>query len=327
MTTSDTTSTPTSSPVPAPPAAPAIRPGDPNSAPNGLVYEWLWGDARSRAAVVFLLIVTLLAVFAPWVTSYDPFTQDVRAVLQGPSRAHWLGTDDLGRDVWARMVFGTRISLQASLIAVSVALALGIPVGLIAGFRGGWIDMVLMRITDTMLSFPSIVLAVGVTAALGPGLVNAMLAVGIVFSPSVARIMRGQVLTTKERTYVDAATTFGSPAFKIVIRHIVPNSIQPVVIQATLMLGLALLAEASLSFLGLGVQHPQPSWGIMLRRAAQFIYQQPNGVYFPGLAIAAAVLSFNAVGDSLRDALDPIASARRQLRRAARKGTRRRRRG
>jgi peptide/nickel transport system permease protein len=208
--------------------------------------------------------------------------------------------------------------MEAAAIAIAVALVLGVPVGLLAGFRGGWIDAVLMRLTDTLLSFPGIVLAIAITAVLGPGLVNSMVAVGVVFSPSIARVTRGQVLVTKERVYVDAAVSFGSPPWKIVLRHIVPNSIQPVIIQATFMLGLAVLAEASLSFIGLGVQYPNPSFGVMLQRAAQFIALAPGGVYAPGLAIALAVLSFNALGDSLRDVLDPVASTRRGLKRAAR---------
>jgi peptide/nickel transport system permease protein len=292
---------------------------------RGLLHEWLWGDLRSKLATCFLAFVILLAVFAPLVSRYSPAAQDAANQFAGPSWEHWLGTDDLGRDVWSRLVYGARVSMEACLIAVGIGLLLGVPVGLIAGFRGGWLDTILMRVADTLLSFPGIVLAVGITAALGTGLVNAMIAVGIVFSPGIARVTRGQVLATKERVYVDAAVSFGSPAWRTVARHIVPNSIQPVIIQATFMLGLALLAEASLSFVGLGVQHPNPSFGVMLRRAAQFISRQPNGVYPPGLAIALTVLAFNALGDSLRDALDPVASTRRQLKRAARQAKRARR--
>lgn len=288
-------------------------------------FDWLWADRRSKLATSFLVIVIAIAVLAPWVSRYSPSEQDVIEVLKGPSGAHWLGTDDLGRDVWSRLVYGARVSMQASFIAVGIGLLLGVPVGLIAGYRGGWVDTVLMRVVDTLLSFPAIVLAIGITAALGPGLTNAMIAVGVVFSPSIARVMRGQVLATKERLFVDASVTFGTPSWKIIVRHIVPNAIQPVVIQATFLLGLALLAEASLSFLGLGVQHPDPSWGIMLRRAAQFISRAPNHVYAPGLAIALTVLAFNALGDSLRDALDPVASTRRRLRKTIRLSRRRRR--
>jgi peptide/nickel transport system permease protein len=289
-------------------------------------FGWMWADRRSQIASVFLLVVLLLAVFAPLVSGHDPNRQSAN-ILGGPSADHWLGTDDVGRDVWARLVFGARVSIEASLIAVSVALLLGVPIGLLAGYRGGWIDTVLMRVVDTLLAFPGIVLAIGITAALGPGLVNAMVAVGVVFSPSIARVMRGQVLTTKERLYVDAAVSFGSAGPRVVLRHIVPNAIQPVVIQTTLLLGLALLAEASLSFLGLGVQPPDPSWGIMLRRAAQFLSRASYHIYAPGLAIALTVLSFNALGDSLRDRLDPVARTRRDVQAAARRARRAARRG
>jgi peptide/nickel transport system permease protein len=280
--------------------------------------DWLWADRRSKLASGFLAIVILLAIFAPLVSRYGPADQNVGNILRGPSAKHWLGTDDLGRDVWSRLVYGARVSMEASLIAVGVALLIGVPVGLLAGYIGGWLDTILMRVVDTLLAFPAIVLAVGITAALGPGLVNAMVAVGVVFSPSIARISRAQVLTTKERLYVDAAVGFGSPSSRTIARHIVPNAIQPVIIQATFLLGLALLAEASLSFLGLGVQPPASSWGIMLRRSSQFLSRAPNAIYAPGLAIGLTVLSFNALGDSLRDALDPVAGQRRRLRRLRR---------
>jgi peptide/nickel transport system permease protein len=289
---------------------------------SNLFRQWLWGDLRSRLATCFLVVVVAIAIAAPLVARYSPADQDALHPFAGPSWQHWLGTDDLGRDVWSRLVFGARASIEACLIAVGLAVAIGLPIGLVAGFRGGWIDTVLMRVVDTLLSFPGIVLAIGITAALGTGLVKAMIAVGVVFSPSIARVARGQVLATKERLYVDAAVSFGSPAWRTVLRHIVPNAIQPVVIQATFMLGLAMLAEASLSYVGLGVQYPNPSFGVMLRRAAQFISKQPSGVYPPGLTLALTVLAFNALGDSLRDALDPAASTRRSLRRATRRARR-----
>jgi len=290
------------------------------AARSGWFRLWLWGDLRARVATCFVLFALALAVLAPLVTSHAPSAQGV-APFDGPSWDHWLGTDDLGRDVWARLVYGARASLTAAFIAVGVALALGVPVGLVSGFRGGWLDVVLMRVADVLLSFPGIVIAIAFIAVLGPGLVNSMTAVGIVFFPSVARVMRGQVLVTKERLYVDAATSFGSPPWRILVRHVLPNSVQPVIIQATFLLGLAVIAEASLSFVGLGVQYPSPSFGVMLQRAAQFISLKPSGVYPPGLAIALTVLAFNALGDSLRDALDPMTSTRRRLRRLRRRGS------
>lgn len=285
---------------------------------RSFVSHWLLGDLRSRLATGFLLVVVLLAVAAPLVSRYSPTAQN-SLPFAGMSSAHWLGTDDLGRDVWARLVYGTRASLEAALIAVTVGLAVGVPVGLLAGFRGGLVDSILMRLTDTFLSFPGIILAIAITAVLGPNLVHSMVAVGIVFAPSIARVMRSQVLVTKERGYVDAAVTFGAPPWRIIVRHIVPNSIQPVVIQATFMLGLAVIAEASLSFVGLGVQYPAPSLGVMLQTAAQFTSQNPDGVYPAGLAIALIVLAFNALGDSLRDVLDPVASSRRRTKRGVRR--------
>jgi len=283
---------------------------------TGLLKNWLLIDTRSRLAAGFLLAVAVLAIAAPLVTPYSPTAQNALP-FSGISATHWLGTDDLGRDVWTRLVFGARASLMAAFVAVGIAVAIGAPIGLVSGFRGGWVDAVLMRIVDTFLSFPGIILAIAITAVLGSGLTNAMVAVGIVFSPSIARLMRGQVLVTKERGYVEAAISFGSPAWWIVVRHIVPNAIQPVVIQSTFMLGLAVLAEASLSFVGLGVQYPNPSFGVMLRSAAQFTAINPAGVYPPGLAIALLVLAFNALGDSLRDVLSPGTNTRRRARRSA----------
>lgn len=269
---------------------------------SSFLRRWIWGDTRSRLAALFLLGVIVLAILAPFVARYSPAQQGALPFAE-ISMTHWLGTDDLGRDVWARLVYGARASLIAAFAAVGIAIVIGAPIGLVAGFLDGWVDAILMRIADTFLSFPGIILAIAITAVLGSSLLHAMVAVGIVFSPSIVRLMRGQVLVTKERGYVEAAVSFGCPSWWIVLRHIVPNAIQPVVIQATFMLGLAVLAEASLSFVGLGVQYPNPSFGVMLRSAAQFTAIDPGGVYAPGLAIALLVLAFNALGDSLRDAI------------------------
>lgn len=289
---------------------------------SGVVRHWLWGDLRSRLATCVVAIVLLMAIAAPLIARYSPTAQNFAPFL-GPSSAHWLGTDDLGRDVWSRLVYGARASMEAAGIAVALALVVGVPIGLLAGFRGGWVDAVLMRVADTVLSFPGIILAIAITAVLGPNLVHSMIAVGITFTPSIARLTRSQVLVTKERAYTEAAVSFGNSPWRIVMRHILPNSIQPVVIQATFMLGLAVIAEASLSFIGLGVQYPAPSFGVMLQSASQFIAIHPFGVYPPGVAIALIVLACNALGDSLRDVLDPVASTRRRVRLAARKARRR----
>jgi peptide/nickel transport system permease protein len=289
-----------------------LRPSSP--AGFSVFLSWLRHDKRSALAVGYLTLAVLVAVFAPVVARQSPNAQDLTAILKGPSAAHWLGTDDLGRDVWARLVYGTRSSLLASVLAVGVALVIGVPVGLLSGFLGSWTDALLMRVVDTLLAFPAIVLAIGIVAAIGPGLVTSMVGVGIVFSPSIARVTRAQVLEAKVHLYIDAATTFGSPARKTILRHILRNVAQPIIVQATFLLGLALLAEASLSFLGLGVQAPESSWGVMLQTASQFADIDPGQVYPAGIAIALTVLAFNALGDGLRDLLDPVARTQWQAR-------------
>lgn len=253
----------------------------------------------------FLIVLALVAIAAPLVAPADPIEQEISNRLSGPTAEHLLGTDDLGRDVLSRLIHGTRASLGAAVLAVGVALAVGVPIGLFSGYVGGVVDIVLMRIIDTILSFPAIVLAIGVAGALGPNLVNSMVAVGIVFAPSVARIMRGQTLTVREELYVAASTTFGTPKRRILRRHVLPNGVQPVIVQATLLLAGALLAEASLSFLGLGVQPPNPSWGSMLGRAYSTLSIAPGQVYPPGLMIVFTSLAFNTLGDAARRQLDP----------------------
>jgi peptide/nickel transport system permease protein len=285
------------------------------------LLQWLRRDKRAGIAAAFLLLVTAAAVFAPLLARHDPAKQEVFNILQSPSGDHWLGTDDVGRDVFARLLFGARTSLTASVLAVAIAMVIGVPLGLISGWVGGWVDAVIMRIVDTMLAFPGIVLAIGIIAALGPGLTNAMVAIGVVFSPSTARLIRGQVLTMKERLYVDAARSYGAPARRILVRHVLPNSVQPVIVQATILLGLSLLVEASLSFLGLGVQPPEPSWGGMLNRAFQFVSRSSIGIYVPGAAIALTVLAINSLGDAMRDALDPTMAARTSRRSIVRRST------
>jgi peptide/nickel transport system permease protein len=252
----------------------------------------------------------IVAIFAPVLAPYSPVDQDVTQLLLPPSAAHWLGTDDLGRDVLSRLIWGAPNSLYASFLAVGVGVALGVPVGLVIGFLGGWIDEVVSRFIDALLSFPPIVLAIAVTGALGIGLTNAMLSVGFVFAPVLARLVRAQTLVVKSALYVDAARGFGASTSHIIIRHIVPNAIQPVIVQVTLMLAIALLAEASLSFLSLGVQPPAASWGGMLARAYNYIEIAPEQMYAPGLAILFTALAFNALGESMRVALDPTMKRR-----------------
>ncbi len=280
-------------------------------------FEWLWADTRAKVALAWLIIVLFVAVTAPVIAPNDPIEQNLTNVLAEPSGSHLLGTDDVGRDFFSRLLHGARVSLFGSFLAVTVALTLGVPVGLLAGYLGGLFDNVAMRVVDSILGFPAIVLAIGIVAALGPGLRNAMVSIGVTFSPSVARLMRGQVLATKNHLYVDAAEQFGSPWWRTVVRHILPNAIQPIIVQSALLLAVAFLAEAALSFIGLGAQPPTASWGAMLSRSAQFLTVSPSvQIYAPGLAITLTVLAINALGDSLRDSLDPVAGTERRTRRA-----------
>lgn len=262
-------------------------------------------DAGATVSLVFLLLLAILSLAAPWIATYSPTAQDLTNTLAESSAQHWLGTDDLGRDVLSRLLHGAAASLFSSFLAVGLAIVLGVPVGLLAGFLGGWVDEVISRGIDTLLSFPAIVLAIAVTGALGIGLTNSMIAVGIVFSPQLARLARARTLVVRQELYVDAARCFGASTGRILWRHVLPNTVQPVIVQVTLLLAGALLAEASLSFLGLGVQPPNSSWGAMLARAYQSMEFAPSQMYPPGLAIVCTVLAFNALGESLRIALDP----------------------
>lgn len=263
----------------------------------------------TRLGLLLLFIFVFAAICAPLLARADPGAQDLSRILEGPSAAHLLGTDDLGRDIWSRLVYGARTSLLAALIAVGVAVLIGVPVGLLGGFLGGWVDAVLMRFTDAGLAFPPLVLAIAIGAVLGPGLVNSMVAVGCVFAPTLARLARGQVMATKERLFISVAFTYGASHFRVLTRHIFPNIVQPMIIQVAILMGTALLAEASLSFLGLGVQAPGSSWGTMLYDSFRFIAQVPYQIYAPGLAIAGAVISFNALGDAIRDRVDARSSS------------------
>jgi peptide/nickel transport system permease protein len=267
--------------------------------------RWFITDIRGAISLSVLLLLFLISVFAPWISPYDPAAQDIDAALATMSAQHWLGTDDLGRDTLSRLIYGGMASLYASFLAVGIAVVIGVPVGIVAGYFGGWVDVVISRIIDSFLSFPAIVLAIAVTGALGVGLTNGMISVGIVFSPQLARLVRARTLVVRNELYVDAARCFGGSTSRILWRHVLPNAIQPVIIQVTLLLAAALLAEASLSFLGLGIQPPEPSWGSMLARAYQNMEIAPEQMYPPGLAILFTALAFNTLGESLRVALDP----------------------
>ena len=268
-------------------------------------FWWLASDLRAALALVVLLGLVIVAIGAPWIAPYPPTAQDVNNMLAAPGSSHLLGTDDLGRDIFSRLIYGAPATVYASLLAVSVAVAIGLPVGLIAGFFGGWTDDIISRVIDTFLSFPAIVLAIAVTGALGIGLTNGMIAVGIVMFPALARIVRARTLIVRQELYVDASRCFGAPTRHILWKHVLPNALQPVIVQVTLLLAAALLAEASLSFLGLGIQPPNPSWGAMLARAYQYMEIAPEQMYAPGFAILVVSLAFNALGESLRIVLDP----------------------
>jgi peptide/nickel transport system permease protein len=263
---------------------------------------------RRKAAVIALVVIATFvagAVLAPLISPYDPDLQTWTAVRKAPSALHWLGTDDVGRDVLARVIYGARASLLAGVISVAIALLVGVPIGLISGYLGGFVDALFSRITDALLACPFLILAIALAAFLGPSLGNAMIAIGITTTPIFMRLTRGQVMAVKVEDYVEAARAVGNPHWRIALRHILPNILPALLVQATLSVAAAIIAEAALSFLGLGQQPPAPSWGSMLNAAQRFLETAPWMAIWPGLAIFLTVLSFNLVGDGLRDALDP----------------------
>lgn len=270
-----------------------------------LFLRWAGNDPRGAFSLAFLVALMLLSALAPWLAPYSPTQQNLDAMFAPISAEHWLGADDLGRDTFSRLLYGGMASIYASFLAVAVSVLVGVPVGLLGGFLGGWVDEVVGRIIDSFLSFPAIVLAIAVTGALGIGLTNGMIAVGVVFAPQLARIVRARALVVRNELYVDSARCFGASTMHILWRHVLPNTIQPVIVQVTLLLAAALLAEASLSFLGLGIQPPDASWGSMLARAYQNMELAPELMYPPGIAILLTALAFNMLGESLREALDP----------------------
>ena len=261
------------------------------------------GGALFGLAVVLFFVV--MALFAPWLAPYDPLATSWSAVRAGPSVAHPFGADELGRDVLSRIIWGARASILAGVVSVSISLALGVPIGMAAGYLGRWVDALISRITDAMLACPFLILAIALAAFLGPSLTNAMIAIGISATPVFIRLTRAQVLAAKAEDYVEAARALGNPHLRIALRHIFPNIVAPLIVQATLAIAAAVIAEASLSFLGLGQQPPAPSWGSMLNTARNYVDQAPWMAIWPGVSIFLLVLSFNLLGDGLRDALDP----------------------
>jgi peptide/nickel transport system permease protein len=263
---------------------------------------------RRPFAVVSLVVVlafVLAAVFAPVIAPYDPDQTDFDSLLASPSSEHLLGTDELGRDVFSRILYGARASMLAGVVATLLAMAVAVPFGLISGYFRGWPDPVIMRLTDVLLAFPFLILAVGLAAILGPSLKNATLALGIAAIPGLVRITRGEALALREEDYVRAAVANGASDPVIIARHILPNMTSTLIVQATLTIPAAIIGESVLSFLGLGVQPPTPSWGVMISSAQTYLTEEPMLVVFPGIAIFLATLSFNLLGDGLRDVLDP----------------------
>lgn len=265
---------------------------------------------RRRGAMVGLAVIAIIvlaAIFAPLISPYDPAAQSWSTVRKPPSLAHPFGTDEVGRDLLARVIYGARASLAAGVISVGIAIGVGVPIGLLAGTSGGLVDGLISRVTDAMLACPSLILAIVLAAFLGPSLSNAMIAIGITAMPLFVRLTRGQALAIKSEDYVEAARAVGNPRWRIIVRYILPNVLPQLLVQATLTIATAIIAEASLSFLGLGQQPPAPSWGSMLNSAQRFLVNAPWLAVWPGLAIFVTVLSFNLLGDGLHDALDPRA--------------------
>jgi peptide/nickel transport system permease protein len=257
------------------------------------------------AGFVVALTFALVAVFAPWVAPYSPSEVDFTAILAQPSREHLLGTAELGRDILSRIIWGARASMQAGVLATLLAMVIATPIGLVAGYYRGWIDPVISRLTDVLLAFPFLILAVGLAVILGPSLLNATIALGVAAVPGLIRVARGETLALREEDYVRAAVANGAGDARIIFRHIVPNMASTLLVQATVTIPAAIIGEAVLSFLGLGVQPPTPSWGVMLADAQSYLSQAPRLAVYPGLAIFFCSLSFNLLGDGLRDILDP----------------------
>ncbi len=259
----------------------------------------------AMVGLAVLLVFALLAIVAPWVSPHDPVRQDLINSLQTPSGEYWFGTDHLGRDILTRILFGTRISLLIGVVAVALGMAIGIPLGVVAGYYRGWPDMVISRITDILFAFPAILLALALVAILGVGLQNVIVAVGVSMVPIFIRIVRGSVLSIREETYVEAARAVGAGPLRILWRHVLANAWAPIIVQATVGVGITILLAAGIGFLGLGVQAPTPEWGSMLGEGRRYIFSHAHMTTFPGIAIFLAVLAFNLLGDGLRDALDP----------------------
>ena len=299
-------------------SATARAAGGTDAAPPGLLANTrpasgLWRDAARRllhdkaaiGGLIVVLILAVVAVLAPSIVPYPPNDQSFRIKLEPPSSEHWMGTDEFGRDIFSRVLIGTRVALSVGISPVLIALVIGVTLGLIAGFYGRGIDQIVMRVIDILLAFPWLLLAIGIVAILGPGINNVVIAVAIVNIPAFARIVRGSVLSIKEKEYVEAARAMGQPDSRIIVRHVLANAWAPIIVLATLSIGQAIIYAAGLSFIGLGTQPPDADWGVMLTSGREYLRDAPWLGFFPGFAILVTVLAFNLFGDGLRDALDP----------------------
>ncbi|WP_299860411.1 ABC transporter permease [uncultured Roseobacter sp.] len=288
-------------------ATQATSPADPvlEARPENRVWKKFRSHKSAVVGGVLVVFFILMALAAPLLPIPDPAATDWSAVRKAPSWAHWMGTDEIGRDVMSRLIWGAQASLAAGVVSVGIAVLFGVPLGILAGYFGGWTDAVISRCTEALLAVPFLILAIALAAFLGPSLTNAMIAIGISATPIFIRLTRGQVLNIRQEDYVESARAVGLPTPKILSRYILPNVLPPILVQATLTIATAIIAEASLSFLGLGQQPPAPSWGSMLNTAKNFLNQAPWMAMWPGLSIFFVVLGFNLLGDGLRDALDP----------------------
>jgi len=269
------------------------------------VLRRLVAERLAFISLIYLIVLVVVALSAPWIVPYDPAQVDVMNMMQPPSWKHWFGTDELGRDIFSRVLMGAETAVKASLFAVLIPLCIGVPIGIISGYVGRIVDDIFMRIIDGIIAIPAIILALGITSALGVNLWNAMMAIGIVFTPQFARLARGQTLQVKSEHYVEAAQITGASALWIMFRHIIPNIASPLVVQASFNLSIGVLVETTLSFLGMGVQDPDISWGVMIQQAYNMINYNPTMILYPGIAILLTVLAGNFLGDGLRTALDP----------------------
>lgn len=283
---------------------PALRAKKKNTNGSQILHRYMKNKAAVVAACIMILFI-LSAIFADFVTVHDISSTDLSNILALPSGTYWLGTDHLGRDLLSRIIYGGRISLAVGFIAVGIGLVFGCSIGAVSAYKGGKFDLYVMRVLDVFQSIPSMLLAIAISATLGSGISNCMIAVGITNIPRFARVTRASVMTIKESEYIEAARALGEKSWKIILRHLLPNSLAPIIVQASISIGSGILACSSLSFLGLGVNPPTPEWGSILSEARNYMYDSPLFVVFPGLAIVISIVCMNLIGDGLRDALDP----------------------